>query len=116
MVSEDEGRRVVRWIVAPPALPIGAAPIVAGRPEHIAAEDEGAEAFHCGFGKAVVGAPVLPDVRSGLDYRRAGHDGDLHLRDGRRNLFAASVAMGAARAKSQGMVSAQVTLGMSASI
>src|ERR1700759_3684031 len=64
MVGENEGRCVVRWIVAPPALPIGAAPIVAGRPEHIAAEDEGAEACHCSFGKAVVGAAVFPDHRS----------------------------------------------------
>jgi hypothetical protein len=47
-VGEDEGRRVIRGIIAPPALPIGSAPIVAGRPEHVATKDEGAEAFRYG--------------------------------------------------------------------
>src|SRR6185312_3021160 len=64
VVGEDEGRRVVRGIVAPPALPVGPAPIVAGRPEHIAAEDEGAEAFRRGAGEAIVRPAVLADHRS----------------------------------------------------
>ena len=67
VMREDEGRRVIRGIIAPPALPVGAAPIVAGRPEHVAAEDEGAEAVHRGAAEAIigpVGPAVLPDHRS----------------------------------------------------
>src|SRR6202795_5287783 len=46
MVRQHEGRRVIGRIVAPPALPARVWPRAADRPEHIAAEDEGAEAVH----------------------------------------------------------------------
>src|ERR1700722_13704134 len=46
MVRQHEGRRVIGWIVAPPALPALVRPGTADRPEHIAAEYEGAEAVH----------------------------------------------------------------------
>src|SRR6185437_3218773 len=46
------------------ALPVGPAAIVAGRPEHIVAEDEGAEAVHRGAGEAIVGPALFADHRS----------------------------------------------------
>src|SRR6202051_449531 len=46
MVRQHEGRRVIGWIVAPPALPALVRPGTADRPEHIAAEDERAEPVH----------------------------------------------------------------------
>src|SRR6185437_6468193 len=46
MVRQHEGRRVIGWIVAPPALPALVRPGTADGPEHIAAEDEGAEPVH----------------------------------------------------------------------
>src|ERR1700674_5508434 len=46
MVRQHEGRRVIGWIVAPPALPARVRPGTADRPEHIAAEDERAEPVH----------------------------------------------------------------------
>src|SRR6202041_3353021 len=46
MVGQHEGRRVIGWIVAPPALPARVRPGTADRPEHIAAEDERAEPVH----------------------------------------------------------------------
>src|SRR5580704_9854751 len=46
MVRQHEGRRVIGWIVAPPAFPALAQPGTADRPEHIAAEDERAEPAH----------------------------------------------------------------------
>src|SRR6202030_1390354 len=64
VVGEDEGRRVIRGIVAPPALPRVVRPFAADRAEHIAAEDEGAEAFRRGAGEAIVSPAVFPDHRS----------------------------------------------------
>jgi hypothetical protein len=46
VVRQDEGWRVVRRIVAPPALPVGVWPRTAHRTEHVAAEDESAEIIH----------------------------------------------------------------------
>src|SRR5262249_6129347 len=58
------GRRVIRGIVAPPALPRVVRPFAADRAEHIAAEDEGAEAFRRGAGEAIVSPALFPDQRS----------------------------------------------------
>src|SRR5215831_14390717 len=46
MMRQHEGRRVIGRIGAPPTLPALVRPGAADRPEHIAAEDEGAEAVH----------------------------------------------------------------------
>src|SRR5258705_1831831 len=46
MVRQHEGRRMIGRVVAPPALPAPVRPGTADRPEHIAAEDEGAEPIH----------------------------------------------------------------------
>src|SRR6185437_11480245 len=46
MARQHEGRRVIGWIVAPPALPALVWPGTADRTEHIAAEDERAEPVH----------------------------------------------------------------------
>src|SRR6185437_11900105 len=46
MVRQHEGRCVIGWIVAPPALPALVRPGTADWPEHIAAEDERAEPVH----------------------------------------------------------------------
>src|SRR5580704_13949986 len=46
MMRQHEGRRVIGWIVAPPALPAHVRPWTADGPEHIAAEDERAEPVH----------------------------------------------------------------------
>src|SRR3984957_12403829 len=56
MVGQHEGRRVIGWIVAPPALPARVRPGTADRPEHIAAEDERAEPVHRTMGVGVVNA------------------------------------------------------------
>src|SRR6185437_8995962 len=64
VVGEDEGRRVIRGIVAPPALPRIVRPFAADRAEHVAAEDEGAETFRPGAGEAIVSPAVLPQHRS----------------------------------------------------
>ncbi len=46
MMRQHKGRRVIRRIVAPPALPAFVRPRAADRPKHIAAEDERAEPVH----------------------------------------------------------------------
>ena len=46
IVGEHEGRGVIRGIVAPPALPLVVGPVAADGAEHVAAQDEGAEAVH----------------------------------------------------------------------
>src|SRR5262249_11854368 len=46
MMRQHEGRCVIGRIGAPPTLPALVRPGAADRPEHIAAEDEGAEAVH----------------------------------------------------------------------
>ena len=63
VVDEDEGQRVIRRIEAPLTFPVGPAPIVAGRPELVAAEDEGAEAFRRGAGEAIVSPAASPQHR-----------------------------------------------------
>src|SRR5580698_5170106 len=66
MMRQYEGRRVIGWIVAPPALPALVRPGTADRPEHIAAEDERAEPVHrttCVGVIDAVRAAVLTDHR-----------------------------------------------------
>src|SRR6185437_7764890 len=66
MARQHEGRRVIGWIVAPPALPALVWPGTADRTEHIAAEDERAEPVHrtmCVGLIDAVRAAVLTDHR-----------------------------------------------------
>ena len=74
MVRQHEGRRVIGRIVAPPALSALVRPGTADRPEHIAAEDEGAEPVHrtmCVGLIDAVRAAVLANHRS--EHTRAEH-------------------------------------------
>src|ERR1700722_20333444 len=64
VMRQHEGRRVVGRIVAPPALPALVRPGTADRPEHVAAEDEGAEPLHRAMGVGFVdpiGTAGLPE-------------------------------------------------------
>src|SRR5579872_1575427 len=64
MVRQHEGRCVIGRIVAPPALPGLVRPWTADWPEHVAAEDEGAEPIHRAVCIALidaVGAAALTD-------------------------------------------------------
>ena len=54
VVGENEGGRMVRRIVAPPALPRVVRPRAAHGTEHVAAEDEGAEVVHRPVGEFIV--------------------------------------------------------------
>ena len=56
MMREDKHRRMVRRIVAPPALPGLILPRTAHRPEHIATQDRGAQVVHRLRSKIVIDA------------------------------------------------------------
>src|SRR5579864_110427 len=56
MMRQHESRRVIGRIGAPPALPVLVRPGAANRPEHIAAEDEGAEPIHRTMGVGLIDA------------------------------------------------------------
>ena len=56
MVGQDEDRHVVRWIRAPPALPLIVRPGSAHRSEHVAAHDPGAEILERACREVVVDA------------------------------------------------------------
>src|SRR4051812_2638216 len=58
VMRQDVHRRMVRRLLAPPALPILVGPPAADRPEHVAAHDPGPETFHRAPGKIVVDAGV----------------------------------------------------------
>src|SRR4051794_23183611 len=61
MVGQNEDRHMVRWIDAPPALPLIVRPGSAHRPEHVAAHDPGAEILERAYREVVVdaGRPAL---------------------------------------------------------
>src|SRR6201999_2505826 len=54
VVRQNEGWRMVRRIVAPPALPRAVWPRAAHRPEHVASQDESAEVVHCPVSEYIV--------------------------------------------------------------
>src|SRR4051794_41882626 len=56
MVGQNEDRHMVRWIGAPPALPLLARPGSAHRSEHVAAHDPGAEILERACREVVVAA------------------------------------------------------------
>src|SRR6195256_3047375 len=56
MVGQDEDRHMVRWIGAPPALPLIVRPGSAHRSEHVAAHDPGAEILERACREVVVDA------------------------------------------------------------
>src|SRR5688572_33488924 len=56
MVGQDEDRHMVRWIGSPPALPLVVRPGSAHRPEHVAAQDPGAEILERACREIVVDA------------------------------------------------------------
>src|SRR6202000_2089826 len=51
MMRQHKYRHVIGRVVAPPALPAFVAPIAADRPEHVAAEDPGADIFESPAGE-----------------------------------------------------------------
>jgi hypothetical protein len=53
-MGQYESWRMIRRILTPPAFPLIVRPFSADRSEHVAAEDEGAEALHCTLGEPVI--------------------------------------------------------------
>src|SRR5205814_5056747 len=76
VVGEHEHGRVVRRVVAPPAVPGFVAPRAADRPEHVATHDRGARALAPVFGVLVVepGLAALPALHLS---KCAGHERPL---------------------------------------
>lgn len=92
MMREHEGRGVIGRIVAPPALPCLVGPVAADRAEHVAAQDEGAEAVHRPGGVVVVDtlrAAVL--AQHPMEHPGAEHPGVQCLAALPERVFAALV-------------------------
>jgi hypothetical protein len=60
MVGRDEGWRVIRGIVVPPALPCVIRPFAADAAKHIVPENEGTDPLRTGVGEAIVSPVVFP--------------------------------------------------------
>src|SRR5258708_39278989 len=60
VVRQDEDRRVIRRLLAPPALPALVGPGPAHRAQHVAPEDPRADALASLFGRAVVDPGLAP--------------------------------------------------------
>src|SRR5690554_6535085 len=54
MVGQDKGWNVIRWIVSPPAFPVGVRPVSANGAEHIPSETPGADIPKAAGGEIVV--------------------------------------------------------------
>src|SRR5690348_2307938 len=80
MMGQDEHRGVIRWLVAPPALPFVVRPRAADRSEHVAAEDPGADAGEALRGDVVVDARLAAVLAVHVLPRSRGEE-PLHQRD-----------------------------------
>src|SRR5258708_7756235 len=61
MVCQHEYRAVIRWVVAPPALPALVRPRAAQRPEHVAAENPSADIGEAAHREIIVDAGIDDD-------------------------------------------------------
>src|SRR4051812_49709983 len=77
MVGQNEDRHMVRWIGAPPALPLIVRPGSAHRSEHVAAHDPGAEILERACREIVVDADRPAVSPEDVPLERAGRQKPL---------------------------------------
>src|ERR1700709_380419 len=53
-MGQDERRCVIRWVIAPPALPAVVRPLTSHGPKHVSPKNEGPEAVHGTMGVFLV--------------------------------------------------------------